>query len=67
MINERNLVIASASEQQALVARELDRNLVSIRTLSNHCATSATQTSVASLQLSQLAVQLKGMISRFSV
>ncbi|EPM0508138.1 methyl-accepting chemotaxis protein [Pseudomonas putida] len=67
MINERNLVIASASEQQALVARELDRNLVSIRTLSNHCATSATQTSVASLQLSQLAVQLKDMISRFSV
>ncbi len=27
MINERNLVIASASEQQALVARELDRQL----------------------------------------
>ena len=32
-INERNLVIASAAEQQALVAREVDQNLVNIRDL----------------------------------
>ena len=31
LINERNLVIASASEQQAAVAREVDRNLMNIR------------------------------------
>jgi methyl-accepting chemotaxis protein len=30
-INERNLVIASAAEEQAQVAREVDRNLVNIR------------------------------------
>jgi len=33
-INERNLVIASASEEQAQVSREVDRNLVNIRDLS---------------------------------
>ena len=33
-INERNLMIASASEQQAQVAREVDRNLIGIRDLS---------------------------------
>ncbi|WP_375335495.1 methyl-accepting chemotaxis protein [Pseudomonas sp. SGAir0191] len=33
-INQRNLVIASASEEQAQVAREVDRNLVNIRDLS---------------------------------
>ncbi len=33
LINERNLVIASASEQQAAVAREVDRNLMNVRDL----------------------------------
>jgi methyl-accepting chemotaxis protein len=33
-INERNLVIASASEEQAQVAREVDRNLLNIQDLS---------------------------------
>jgi methyl-accepting chemotaxis protein len=33
-INERNLVIASASEQQAQVAREVDKNLHNIQQLS---------------------------------
>jgi len=34
-INERNLLIASATEEQALVAREVDRNLMGIRNLSS--------------------------------
>ena len=34
-INERNLVIASASEEQAQVAREVDRNLTTIRDLAH--------------------------------
>tara|TARA_R110001592_G_scaffold4318_14_gene24371 strand:+ start:2573 stop:2707 length:135 start_codon:yes stop_codon:yes gene_type:complete len=33
-INERNMVIASAAEEQAQVAREVDRNLANIRDLS---------------------------------
>jgi methyl-accepting chemotaxis protein len=66
-INERNMVIASATEQQAQVAREVDRSLVTIRDLSTQSATGASQTSHASSQLSRLAVDLNGMISRFSI
>jgi len=47
-INERNLVIASASEEQAQVAREVDRNLVNIRDLSLQTSAGANQTSAAS-------------------
>ncbi|WLH90875.1 methyl-accepting chemotaxis protein [Pseudomonas sp. FP453] len=64
-INERNLVIASAAEEQAQVAREVDRNLVNIRDLSVQSATGASQTSAASNELSRLAVDLNGMVSRF--
>jgi methyl-accepting chemotaxis protein len=64
-INERNLVIASAAEEQAQVAREVDRNLVNIRDLSTQSTTGAHQTTAASNELSRLAVDLNGMVARF--
>ncbi|MHC8310479.1 methyl-accepting chemotaxis protein [Pseudomonas sp. GT1P32] len=66
-INERNLVIASAAEQQALVAREVDQNLVNIRDLSTQTAAGATQTSAASQELSRLAIDLNGLVTRFII
>ncbi|PLR62458.1 methyl-accepting chemotaxis protein [Pseudomonas sp. QC2] len=66
-INERNLVIASAAEEQAQVAREVDRNLVNIRDLSVQSATGASQTSAASSELSRLAVDLNGLVGRFQL
>ncbi|GFM72285.1 methyl-accepting chemotaxis protein [Pseudomonas cichorii] len=66
-INERNLVIASAAEEQAQVAREVDRNLVNIRDLSAQSTTGANQTTAASNELSRLAVDLNIMVSRFSL
>ena len=66
-INERNLVIASAAEEQAQVAREVDRNLVNINDLSVQSATGAHQTSAASAELSRLAVDLNSMVGRFSL
>ncbi len=66
-INERNLVIASAAEEQAQVAREVDRNLVNINDLSVQSATGAHQTSAASAELSRLAVDLNSLVARFSV
>ncbi|MEE4305484.1 methyl-accepting chemotaxis protein [Pseudomonas alliivorans] len=66
-INERNLVIASAAEEQAQVAREVDRNLVNIRDLSAQSTTGANQTSAASTELSRLAVDLNSMVGRFSL
>lgn len=66
-INERNIVIASASEQQAAVAREVDRNLMNIRDLALQTSAGANQTSAASQELSRLAVDLNSMVARFSV
>ena len=66
-INERNLVIASAAEEQAQVAREVDRNLVNIRDLSAQSADGAAQTTAASGELTRLAVDLNSMVSRFSL
>nr|WP_176514931.1 methyl-accepting chemotaxis protein [Pseudomonas faucium] len=66
-INQRNLVIASASEQQAQVAREVDRNLVNIRDLAMQTSAGANQTSAAAQDLSRLAVDLNGMVAQFKV
>jgi methyl-accepting chemotaxis protein len=64
-INERNLVIASAAEEQAQVAREVDSNLVAIRDLSAQSAAGALQTNAASHELSRLAAELSGLVARF--
>jgi len=66
-INERNLMIATASEQQAQVARSVDENLVSIRDLSVQSSSAASQTSTASQELSRLAMDLNRLVARFSV
>ncbi len=64
-INDRNLVIASAAEEQAQVAREVDQNLVNIRDLATQTAAGANQTSAASQELSRLAVELHDMVVHF--
>jgi methyl-accepting chemotaxis protein len=66
-INERNLVIASASEEQAHVAREVDRNLVNIQDLSTRTAAGAHQTNASTQELSNLAVSFNTLVSRFKL
>jgi methyl-accepting chemotaxis protein len=66
-INERNLLIATASEQQAHVARSVDQNLMSIKDLSIQSTSAADQTSIASNELSKLAIGLSKVVSRFTV
>ncbi len=67
MINERNLVIASASEEQAQVAREVDRNLINIRDLSTQTSAGANQSNAASQELSRLAVDLNALVNQFKL
>ncbi len=64
-IEERNLVIASAAEEQAQVAREVDRNLVNIQDLSTQTATGAQQTAASSQELSRLATSFQGLVAQF--
>ncbi|EMH78293.1 methyl-accepting chemotaxis protein signaling domain containing protein [Entamoeba histolytica HM-1:IMSS-B] len=64
-IEERNLVIASAAEEQAQVAREVDRNLVNIQDLATQTATGAQQTAASSQELSRLAISFQGLVAQF--
>ncbi|MGN8273562.1 methyl-accepting chemotaxis protein [Pseudomonas sp. SMN5] len=66
-INERNVQIATAAEQQSQVARQIDSSLVSIRDLSIQSAAGSHQTSVASGELSELAVNLNHLVKRFKI
>lgn len=66
-ISDRNLVIASAAEEQAQVSREVDRNLVNIRDLSIQSSAGANQTNSASHELSRLAAELNHMVGRFKI
>ena len=66
-ISERNLVIASAAEEQAQVAREVDRNIVNIRDLSMQSSSGANQISASSNELSRLAAELNQVVTRFRV
>ncbi|MBD8480259.1 methyl-accepting chemotaxis protein [Pseudomonas coleopterorum] len=64
-INDRNLVIASACEEQAHVAREVERNLINIQDLSTQTAAGAHQTSASTQDLSRLATSFNDLVSRF--
>lgn len=66
-INEQNLVIASAAEEQAQVAREIDRNLVNIQDLSVQTAAGANQTSASSQELSRLAISFNKLVGHFKL
>jgi methyl-accepting chemotaxis protein len=64
-INERNVVIASASNEQAQVAQEVGRNLVNIQDLSTRTAAGAHQTAAASHELTRLARSLGRLVEQF--
>uniref|UniRef100_UPI0035A58888 methyl-accepting chemotaxis protein n=1 Tax=Pseudomonas cichorii TaxID=36746 RepID=UPI0035A58888 len=64
-ITERNILIATASEEQAQVAREVDRSLVSIRDLSNQSSEGSNQTAIATSELTKLAVELNRLVKQF--
>jgi len=66
-INERNLQIAVASEEQANVAKDVDRSLISIRSLAIQSSEGASQTIIASNELSRLAVNLNSLVQKFRI
>ena len=66
-INERSLSIASATEEQSHVAREVDSNLLNIRDVSQQASAGANQSQASSRELAGLAGELSGMIKHFNV
>lgn len=66
-ISDQNVTIASSAEEQASVAKEVDRNLVNISDIASENASGANETSAASVELARLAENLNGLTQRFRV
>ena len=66
-IRDMNTMIASAAEQQSLVAEEINRNVTNIVTLSQSTSDSTGQVDEASDELAQQADTLHNLVSRFRV
>lgn len=66
-INEQNLNVASAAEEQAMVAREVDKSLISIRDLSFQTSAGANQTNASSQELARLAERLNDLVKKFKL
>ncbi|RYY73691.1 MAG: methyl-accepting chemotaxis protein [Gammaproteobacteria bacterium] len=67
LISDSNLLIATASEEQAAVAKEVDRNIITISDLSAQTAAGANQTSASANELARLATSLNNLVSRFVI
>lgn len=65
-IDERNALIATACEEQALVAKDVDRSIIRIRDLSVQSSVRSDQTRAASEELAQIAVALKQRLDGFN-
>ena len=66
-INEMNLQIATAAEEQTSVAEEINSNVLQINTLVEGTAAGARQTSTASVELTKLASQLQSLVGQFKI
>jgi len=66
-INDMNLRIASATEEQSAAAEEINRNITAIKSVADETASGTRQTSEASHKMAQLAAQLQQLVAHFKV
>lgn len=67
VINDMNIQIASASEQQTSVADEINQNVLNVKRIAEENAVSANQTKGSTIEIAQLSEQLKLMVNQFKV
>jgi len=67
VINDMNMQIASASEQQSAVAEEINKNVVNVKQVAEENSVAANQTSSSSAEIARLAEGLGQLVSRFKV
>jgi len=65
-INDMNIQIASAAEEQGVVAEEINRNVISISQIANQTSDGAVQTDHASGDLARLAADLQTLVNQFN-
>ncbi|WP_233008397.1 methyl-accepting chemotaxis protein [Rheinheimera faecalis] len=66
-MNDKNMQIASATEEQAAVAEDINQKIVSISDIATQTSSGAEQTAAACHQLAKLAEQLQDLVSRFTL
>lgn len=66
-INDMNVQIASAAEEQSAVSEEINQNVTVISEIAEHSAKGATQTAQSSSALANLAVDLQASAVKFTV
>lgn len=66
-ISDMNTQIATASEEQASVAEEINKNITSVNDLGHRTANGANETTASSEELARLAAGLQSLISQFKV
>ncbi len=66
-INDMNTQIATASEEQSVVAEEINRSVVAISEISSQTAEGAVQTAESSRQLATLSEGLQRAINKFKM
>lgn len=66
-INDKNIQIASAAEEQTTVADEINQKVLSISDVAVQTSAGAEQTAVTSRELARLAEQLESLIGRFKL
>lgn len=67
VINDMNIQIASAAEQQSAVTEDINRNVANIGTVANEVAGGAAESSTASAGLTKLAEHQRRLINQFRV
>jgi len=66
-INQMNIQVATAAEQQRVTTEDMNRSITRIRDVAEQTASSAEQTTSASDELARLAMQLQSLVGRFNV
>jgi methyl-accepting chemotaxis protein len=66
-IDDMSTQIASAAEEQGVVADEVNRNIVRISDMASEAADGAQQTASASEELEQLALELTSIVGQFKI
>ncbi len=66
-INDLNVQIASAAEEQSSVAEEINRNINNVSDIAQQTSTASGQSAATSEELARLASDLQQLIGRFRV
>ena len=67
VINDMNMQIASASEQQSSVAESINENVVNVQRIAEENSVGANQTRSSSAEIARLAEQLNELVTQFRV